>query len=93
MIVHKTSIEILMELEYQIIEQNFLEFQLFVASQSERINKKRRNGYIYLTVGTSIFAIYFYLDDNINLTNYLGLLAVAFGLFYRKYFKWKYNIE
>lgn len=80
-----------MTLEYKINEEDFLDFQLFTASQSERINKKKRNGWILLTLGSILIALYFYLNNNITMTIYFGLVAFACGLFYPKYFKWRYK--
>jgi hypothetical protein len=80
-----------MTLEYKIDEQDFLDFQLFTASKSDRINKKKRNGWILLTIGSIVVALYFYLNENVAMTIYFGLVAIACGLFYPKYFKWKYK--
>lgn len=80
-----------MTIEYKVSEQDFLDFQLYTASQSERINKKKRNGWILLTVGSIAFAIFFYLQQDIILTIYLALVALACGLFYPKYFIWRYK--
>ena len=80
-----------MTLEYKIDEQDFLDFQLFTASKSDRINKKKRNGWILLTVGSIAVALSFYLKENIAMTIYFGLVALACGFFYPKYFKWRYK--
>lgn len=80
-----------MTIEYKIHEQDFLDFQLFTASKSDRINKKKRNGWIFLTVGSIAVAFYFYLNQNNLMSIYFGLVAVATGIFYPKYFKWRYN--
>ena len=80
-----------MTIEYKIEEQDFLEFQLFTASKSDRINKKKRNGWVLLTAGSFIVAFYFYLNKNTAMTIYFGIVALACGLFYPKYFKWRYK--
>lgn len=80
-----------MILEYKIEEQDFLDFQLFTASKSDRINKKKRNGWILLTMGSVVMALYFYLNENVAMTIYFGLVAIACGLFYPKYFRWRYK--
>ena len=80
-----------MTLEYKINEQDFLDFQLFTASKSDRINKKKRNGWILLTIGSIVIALYFYLSENTAMTIYFGLVAIVCGLFYPKYFKWRYK--
>ena len=80
-----------MKLDYKIDEQDFLDFQLFTASKSHRINKKKRNGWIFLTAGSIVIALYFYLNGNSTMTIYFGLVALACGIFYPKYFKWRYK--
>ena len=80
-----------MTLEYKINEQDFLDFQMFTASKSDRINKKKRNGWILLTVSSIVVALYFYLNQNTAMTVYFGLVAIACGLFYPRYFKWRYK--
>lgn len=80
-----------MTLQYKIYEQDFLDFQLFTTSKSDRINEKKRNGWILLTLGSIIVAFYFYLNQNIPMAIYSGLIAIATGVFYPKYFKWRYK--
>ena len=79
-----------MKLEFKIDEQDFLDFQVFTASKSKRINKKKRKGWILLTVASIVVAFYFYLNQNNTMTIYFGLVAVASVIFYPKYFKWRY---
>jgi len=80
-----------MTLKYKIKEQDFLDFQLFNASKSERINKQKKKGWILMTVGSVLAAFYFCLNQNIALTLYLGLIAITSGFFYPKYFKWSHK--
>lgn len=80
-----------MKLEYKIEEQDFLDFQLFAASKSDRINKKKRNGWLILTVGSIAITIYFFLKQNDILTIYFGLATLIVGIFYPKYFTWRYK--
>lgn len=79
-----------MILKYKIEEKDFLDFQLFTASKSERINKKKRNGWILLTIGSLAAASYFYANQNTAMTIYFAFVAIIFGLFYPRYFKWRY---
>ena len=76
-----------MELEFKIDEQDFLDFQLFTASQSGRIKRNMWNGWIFLTLGCGIAAGYFYFEDSIALAIFLGLATIVYGLFYPKYFR------
>ena len=80
-----------MKIEYLIQEEDFLKYQLFTASKSERINRKKRNGWIGLTIGSLLFALYFYNSDKDFLTYYFVVVAMITGLFYPKYFKWRYK--
>jgi hypothetical protein len=80
-----------MTIEYKINEQDFLDFQMFTASQSKRINQKKKNGWILLIIGSIVFAIYFFLKQDIVVSIYLVLVALACGLFYPKYFIWRYK--
>lgn len=80
-----------MTIEYQINEQDFLDYQLFTVSQSKSIKKKKRSSWIFLTTGTTATSVYFYLNQDIALFIYFGLVALIFGLFYPKYFKWRYK--
>ena len=80
-----------MKLEYKINEQDFLAFQLFSASKSERINKQKRHGWIIMTVGSLLVTFYFYLNHYTVMTIYFALIAIASGLFYPKYFRWKHK--
>ena len=80
-----------MILDFELNEQDFLDFQLFTASQSKRINKQKRNNWILLTGGFGILSICFYSKDNIFLAVYFGIAAIMCGLWYPKYFVWRYK--
>lgn len=80
-----------MILEFKIKQQDFLDFQLFTASKSERINKKKRKEWVLLTVGSILVGIYFYLNHNSVMAVYFWLVAIICGLFYPRYFKWRYK--
>ena len=80
-----------MKLEYQIDEQDFLDFQLFTASQSDRIRRKMLNEQLLLTLIYAILAGSFYFFYNILLTISFGIISILCGLFYPKYFRWRYK--
>jgi len=80
-----------MKIEYKIEENDFLDFQLFAASKSERIMKKKKTGWIFLTAGSLTGSIYFYLQQNIAMTVYFAVITIICGLFYPKYFNWRYK--
>ncbi len=80
-----------MEIKYKLEEIDFLGFQLFTASKSNRIMKKRRNGWVQLTLLVLIIGIYFYQQDNVFMSGFFGLVGVVTGIFYPKYFNWRYK--
>ncbi|MDH8701316.1 hypothetical protein M2138_000657 [Dysgonomonadaceae bacterium PH5-43] len=82
-----------MKLEFTIDEQDFLDFQLLTASQSGRIKRKMRSAWIFLTlffVGISILNFY-YNYHSVTSSVIFGIFAVVCGLFYPRYFWWKYK--
>lgn len=80
-----------MKLEFKINEQDFLDFQLFTASKSEKINWKKKNGWISYTAGSIALACYFYLNENNAMMVYFGLVGIVSGIFYPTYFRWRYK--
>ncbi len=80
-----------MRVEYEINESDFLAYQLFAASKSERINKKKNNTWFLLTGIAILFTINFYNKHNTVMTAYCGVVAILCGLFYPTYFIWRYK--
>lgn len=80
-----------MNLEYSLEEEDFLTFQFYTASKSNRIKRKKKAGWILLTLGAIILTFYFYLDNETTLTYYFAIVSVATAIFYPKYFKWRYK--
>ena len=77
-----------MTLEFELDEQDFLDFLLFTASQSKRFNRRKLSGWILLTSTFIIISVYFYSVNNLFLVVYFGIAAIISGLFYPKYFIW-----
>ena len=80
-----------MRLEFKIHENDFLAFQLFAASQSERIRKEKNKSWLILTIGSVVLAAYFLLNQNISMAVFFGLVGMTCGLFYPLYFRWRYK--
>jgi len=80
-----------MKITYEINEEDFLEFQVHKASISQRIQRKKRNQHIGLTIGCFIVAIYFYLVENWTMTIFFILYGIICGLFFKRYFDWRYK--
>lgn len=79
-----------MEFTYKLDANDFLQYQLFTASKSDKIAKKRLYGWLIFTLAASIFAIYCYFNNSTSLAIYFGVIASVWGVFYPKYFNWKY---
>ena len=80
-----------MKIEYKIQASDFLDFQLFTASKSKRIMNKKVKGRIFLTLASVISGIYFYSQNHMTMSIYFGLVALIIGVFYPKYFHWRYQ--
>lgn len=78
-----------MILEIKIEEQDFLTYQLFTASKSDRIQKKKIKGWMLLTIGCVLATIYFYVDQNPAMTVYFAVMTLICGLFYPTYYRWR----
>ena len=75
-----------MALSYKLEESDFLAFQLYNASQSESINKKRSRGWTLLTLSSLLFELYFYYQNITAIVIYFSTATLLFGLFYKIYF-------
>lgn len=77
--------------EYRLDEGDFLEYQLFTVSKSDRMQKKKRNSRLFLTLGALGIAVYFYAIGTVGMAFNFGLIALLTSLFYPKYYKWRYK--
>ncbi len=82
-----------MKFEYQIQEQDYLDFQLYTASKSPRFEKKQRNGRYFITLCSLITACYFTYVQDWGMVAYFGLTTAVFFLFYPWYFKWRQKVH
>lgn len=80
-----------MEVKYTLDESDYLEYQLYTSSNSARIQRKKKKGWLLLTIGSIVAAIYFYVQDNVALAYYFMVTAIILGVFYPKYFNWRYK--
>lgn len=75
-----------MTIEYTLTEEDFLTHQLYIASTSERIKKKRRNTRIVIPVLYIGLGLFFLSDDNSS----LSVFFIVFGcLWYFVYPEWE----
>lgn len=84
-----------MTLTVTIQKEDFLLHQLYIASQSDNINKRRRRNKFIFPIIYSIFSIYYFSQDKIGLAIFLGITAVLwfilFPIWEAKYYKTHYN--
>jgi hypothetical protein len=79
-----------MEFTYKLDANDFLQYQLFTASKSKKIAKKKMYGWLLFTLAAAIFALYCFFNDSTSLAIYFSVIAGGWGLLYPKYFNWKY---
>ena len=72
-------------------ENDLLEFQLFRASKSKRIKRKRITTWLFLTISTFILAYLFMATGNNTVRNYFIVLGVVSLFFFPYYQRWRYR--
>jgi len=78
-------------MKFKLDENDYLTYQLFTASKSALIAKKKRNGWILAPLSFLILAVMFYSSDNFPLTVYFVIAAIVTVIFFPRYFKWRYK--
>ena len=81
----------MLQIDYQLEENDFLEFQLFVASQSQLIAKKKRRSWLLLSLASTALTVNFIIKQGDFLAVYFGVISAAIILFYPRYFNWRYK--
>lgn len=80
-----------MKFTYKIEASDFLEFQLFTASDDPIIQKRKMKSWILITAGCLIFGVFSFVNQTTFLGFYFIALAIIVGFFYPEYFKWRYK--
>jgi hypothetical protein len=80
-----------MKIEYKIEENDYLEFQLFTASKSNRIRQRKVTSWILITLISLFSGGYFYLKNHLPMTIYFGITALISAILYPIYFKWRHK--
>lgn len=71
-----------MTIDYKIDETDFLTHQLFVASKSARIKKKRQKSKIIVPLIYVAFGLFFYFEERISLTIIFFIIAALWFFIY-----------
>jgi hypothetical protein len=79
-----------MTIDYTIDESDFLTHQLFVASKSERIKKKRKRNKIIVPIVYTAIGILFFLQNNLSLTIMFFIIGILWFLIYPIWEKQQY---
>lgn len=79
-----------MTIEYNISEEDFLNYHLFIASQSERVKKKRLRNKIIVPIIYIVFSLFFLYDNNIVLAIGFSILGILWFFLYPKWERWYY---
>ena len=82
-----------MKYSYKIEKEDLLDFQLYTASKSEVLAKKRRNNRALLVAGSTVFSGYFFTSYQLAMGVYFAVMVVLLVLFYYKYFAWKQKLN
>lgn len=70
-----------MTIDYQIDENDFLTHQLFVASKSSRIRKKRQRNKIIFALIYIVFGLLSFLQDKVSLAIFFFIIGLLWFLF------------
>ena len=73
------------KIEYNLDESDYLTHQLYMASKSERIKKKRRKSRLLIPILYVVIAVISIIQQNIILSSVFILVAVIWFLFYPLY--------
>jgi hypothetical protein len=79
----KTTEKLKMTLHYTLEENDFLTHQLFTASKSERIRKKRKKSRLMVPLDYAGIGLFFYFQNRVELTIIFILVGLLWFLFYR----------
>ena len=72
-------------------EADYLAYQLYTASKSPLVAKKKRNGWILSPLIFLLLATLFYSSKNYALVVYFFVSAVLTAILFPHYFKWRYK--
>src|SRR6056300_1606960 len=80
-----------MKFEFSLTEQDYIEYQLFTAYSSPRIQKRKKNTWLIYTGVSALLAMYFFRSDALVMAIFFGILALACAFFYPAYHKWNHR--
>lgn len=80
-----------MELNYNLKEIDYLNFQCYYSSKNETINKQRRMSRTLVLVACALIGILFFLQKNMFIGWYFVIAGFICYLFFPKYLNWFYK--
>ena len=72
-------------------ENDYLTYQLYIASKTPRIRKTRIRSWIFTTITFALLAFLFFRSDNSFLTIYFLIAAGLSLIFFPVYSRWRYK--
>lgn len=76
-----------MDLSFRLKEEDYLQFQLYIASKSKRIQKKRKKSWILVSLSMFVLSALFYVSENPFLFKYFiafGIITIIFYPFHTR---------
>jgi hypothetical protein len=67
---------------FHLTEQDFIDFQLYVSSKSESIQRKKVRQMVILTAMFGVLGVLSYVQSNLSSAKGFGLVALATLIFY-----------
>ncbi|MCF3112224.1 YcxB family protein [Niabella sp. CC-SYL272] len=80
-----------MTLTYQLNRNDFLQYHLFVASQTPRIKKKRIRSWLTVTAVMTLLGLLFYQSSNMFLAYYFFIFSIVSFVFFPLYQRAQYK--
>lgn len=71
-----------MTINYKLNENDFLTYQLFIASQSKRIQKKRKRSKVLIPMVYSAIALLFYFQNSYSMSIFFLIISVLWFFVY-----------
>ncbi|HIP32454.1 MAG TPA: hypothetical protein EYG86_06820 [Crocinitomicaceae bacterium] len=79
------------QFNYHLYSEDYLTFQLYTASKSEVVAKKRKSEWMLLWFLPLVFGLYFLTSAEYLLATYFFIVTIVTFFFYSQYFKWRYK--
>jgi hypothetical protein len=80
-----------MNISYPLVAQDYLDFQLYSVTKSEKIQRKKKKNWWVTTIGFFVFSLFFFLQKYNPIAIYFLVLGIVSLFFYPKYFAYRHK--